>query len=53
MMLHHTDADTFDKIKPDAVRRNLAALAFMTYALANAPESFHEALRSDHARSER
>ena len=53
MELHHTDADTFDKIRPDAVRKNLAALAFMTYALANAPESFYEALRLGSASSER
>ena len=53
MELHHTDADTFDKIRPDAVRKNLAALAFMTYALANAPESFYEALRSEATSSER
>ena len=53
MTLHHTDADTFDKIRPDAVRMNLAALALMTYALANAPESFYEGLRPDDSSSER
>lgn len=38
--LHHTDADTFDKIDPQAVRRSLAAMAFMTYALAETSEDF-------------
>ena len=47
MELHHTAADTFDKINPDAVRRNLAAMAFMTYALAEAPESFFDALKEN------
>ena len=40
--LHHTDADTFDKINPQAVRRSLAAMTFLAYALAETPESFSE-----------
>jgi carboxypeptidase Q len=39
---HHTDGDTFDKIDPQNFRRNLAAIAFMAYALAETTESFNE-----------
>ena len=35
---HHSRADTFDKVDPEAMRRNLAAMAFMTYALAETEE---------------
>jgi len=31
---HHTEADTLDKIDPRALERNVAALAWMAYALA-------------------
>jgi len=32
---HHTEADTFDKIAPDDFRRCLAAMAVMSYVLAD------------------
>jgi hypothetical protein len=35
---HHTPADTLDKIVPQELRENAAALAVMGYALANLPE---------------
>jgi Iap family predicted aminopeptidase len=31
---HHTEADTFDKIVPDDFRKCLAAMAVMSYGLA-------------------
>ena len=34
---HHTQADTFDKIVPDEFRRCVAAMAVMSYALADWP----------------
>ena len=36
--IHHTHADTIDKIDPQTLRRNVAALAMMTWLLADAPE---------------
>jgi len=38
--IHHTDGDTFDKIDPQNLRRNLAAIAFLAYALAETNENF-------------
>ena len=35
---HHTAVDSLDKIVPQEVRENAAALAVMGYALANLPE---------------
>jgi len=35
---HHTDADTLDKVNPDDFRKNVAALAVMSYALADMPD---------------
>jgi len=35
---HHSDADTVDKINPDDLRANLAAMAVMAYVLADLPE---------------
>lgn len=35
--LHHSPADTFDKIDPDHLQRNAAALALMAYVLAERP----------------
>jgi Zn-dependent M28 family amino/carboxypeptidase len=35
---HHTQADTFDKIVPDEFRRCAAAMAVMSYVLADWPE---------------
>jgi carboxypeptidase Q len=34
---HHTQADTFDKIVPDEFRRCAAAMAVMSYVLADWP----------------
>ncbi len=34
---HHTNADTFDKIVPDEFRRCAAAMAVMSYVLADWP----------------
>ena len=36
--LHHTPADTFDKIDPDAMRRQVAVLAVLAWYLAERPE---------------
>lgn len=36
--LHHSHADTIDKIDPAALRRNVAAMAWMAYVLAEMPE---------------
>ena len=36
---HHTAADTLDKIVPRELRENGAAMAVMSYALANLPET--------------
>jgi carboxypeptidase Q len=35
--IHHSRADTADKIDPEALRRNVAALAVMAYVLADLP----------------
>jgi Zn-dependent M28 family amino/carboxypeptidase len=35
---HHTAADTLDKIVPQELRENAAAMAVMAYTLANLPE---------------
>ena len=34
---HHTEADTLDKVDPDDFRKCIAALAVMSYALADMP----------------
>src|SRR5579862_1433629 len=34
---HHTEADTLDKVDPDDFRKNIAALAVMSYVLADMP----------------
>ena len=34
---HHTEADTLDKVNPDDFRKNLAAMAVMSYVLADMP----------------
>lgn len=39
---HHTDADTFDKIVPREFQLNVAALAVMSYVLADMPERLNE-----------
>jgi hypothetical protein len=35
---HHTEADTLDKVNPEEFRKNVAALAVMSYVLADMPE---------------
>ena len=35
--IHHTQADTFDKIDPAALAKNVATMAVMAYALAEWP----------------
>ncbi len=39
---HHTDSDTLDKVDPDALRANLAAMAVMAYILADMPGTLAE-----------
>ena len=34
---HHSDADTLDKVNPEDFRKNMAALAVMSYVLADMP----------------
>jgi Zn-dependent M28 family amino/carboxypeptidase len=34
---HHTEADTLDKVNPEEFRKNVAALAVMSYVLADMP----------------
>ena len=36
---HHTEADTLDKVDPMDFRKNIAAVAVMTYILADMPET--------------
>ncbi|HPS79648.1 MAG TPA: hypothetical protein PLS53_15935, partial [Thermoanaerobaculaceae bacterium] len=35
--VHHTRADTLDKVSPDELRQGIAALAALVWELANAP----------------
>jgi carboxypeptidase Q len=35
--IHHSEADTVDKIDPEALRKNVAAMAVMGYVLADMP----------------
>jgi Zn-dependent M28 family amino/carboxypeptidase len=39
---HHTQADTFDKIDPAEFRKNAAALAVLSYVLADMPVKLEE-----------
>ncbi|GAC1626176.1 MAG: M28 family metallopeptidase [Nevskia sp.] len=41
---HHTPADTFDKVDPDAMRRQVAVLAALAWYLAELPEPLARAL---------
>jgi hypothetical protein len=34
---HHSEADTLDKVSPEDFRKNIAALAVMSYVLADMP----------------
>ncbi len=36
--IHHSHADTVDKVDPEALRKNVAAMAVMAYLLAEMPE---------------
>jgi carboxypeptidase Q len=45
---HHTPADMLDKVDPIALRKNVAALAVMVYALAEMPERLSEPPPSAH-----
>ena len=42
---HHTHADTIDKIDPDDFRRNIAALAVLSFVLADMPDRFEDFLK--------
>ena len=35
---HHTEADTFDKVNPQDFRESVAAMAVMSYVLADMPD---------------
>jgi Zn-dependent M28 family amino/carboxypeptidase len=48
---HHTEADTLDKVNPEDFRKNVAALAVMTYVLADMPGTLSGDVRN-HLRSE-
>lgn len=37
--IHHTHADTVDKVDPEALRKNVAAMAVMAYILADLPRT--------------
>ena len=39
--IHHTAADTIDKIDPEAVRHNVAAMAVMAWVIADLPAPLH------------
>ncbi len=43
-IFHHSDGDTFDKVNAESVKRNLAAMAFMAYAVAESEERFRDAV---------
>jgi carboxypeptidase Q len=39
---HHTPSDTIDKIKPEEFKQNIAALAVLSYVLADMPDRLVE-----------
>jgi carboxypeptidase Q len=43
--IHHTQADTIDKIDPGEMSKCAAAMAVMAYVLADAPQSALDAMR--------
>lgn len=47
---HHTEADTLDKVDPDDLARNAAAMAYMAWALAEHPETLIRIPPPDSAR---
>jgi Zn-dependent M28 family amino/carboxypeptidase len=46
---HHSPADTFDKIDPDALARNVAAVAALVYAIAETPTSLRSVAEAGEA----
>ncbi|HSR53123.1 MAG TPA: M20/M25/M40 family metallo-hydrolase [Acidobacteriota bacterium] len=44
---HHTEADTLDKINPDHFRKNVAALAILSYVLADMPQRLPDFLQAE------
>ena len=44
--IHHTPADTFDKIVIEDLNRNIAAMAVMAYVLADMPERLDDSFRA-------
>ena len=44
---HHTDADTFDKVNLEDLRKSIAAMAVMGYVLADMPDRLTPAPRSE------
>jgi carboxypeptidase Q len=44
-LIHHTEADTVDKIDPMDLARNVAAIAVMTYVVADLPQRLAETRR--------
>lgn len=38
---HHTEADTLDKVQPEDLRKNLAAMAVLAFVLADMPERLY------------
>jgi carboxypeptidase Q len=37
-LIHHTPADTIDRIRPDEIARATAAIAVMAYVVADLPQ---------------
>jgi carboxypeptidase Q len=46
--VHHTDADAMDKVDPVELRKNVAAMAVMTYVLADMPDRLDDPLPDEH-----
>jgi carboxypeptidase Q len=42
--VHHTDADAMDKVDPTELRKNVAAMAVLSYVLADMPERLDDPL---------
>jgi carboxypeptidase Q len=47
--IHHTHADTLDKVDPEHLRQNVAVMAVMAHAIADAPEALGAADRQGRA----
>ncbi len=50
--IHHTNADTFEKVDAETLARNVAALAVLTYVLADMPERLREPIPARASRAE-